>query len=61
MKTKKYLAPAINIEEAWPILLETASITSIGGNSGLGKGSDETPTPGSADSRAWDWDDDDDF
>lgn len=57
MKTKKYLAPAISIEEAWPILLETASIKSIGGNSGLDKGTGNTPS--SADSRAWDWDDDD--
>ena len=55
MKTKKYMAPAINIEEAWPILM---AITSVGGDSGLGKGTGETP--GSADSRAWDWDDDDD-
>lgn len=58
MKTKKYMAPAIEIEETWPILLETPSIRNIGGDSGLGKGAGETP--GSADSRAWDWDDDDD-
>lgn len=57
MKTKNYLAPAINIEEAWPILM---AITSVRGDSSLQKGQDETPT--SADSRAWDWgDDDDDF
>ena len=59
MKTKKYMAPAIEIEETLPILLETPSIRNIGGDSGLGKGTGETP--GSADSRAWDWGDDDDF
>ena len=58
MKTKKYMAPAIEIEETWPILLETPSIRDIGGNSGLGKGTEETPV--SADSRFWEWDDDDD-
>jgi hypothetical protein len=59
MKTKKYMAPAIEIEETWPILLETPSIRDIGGNSGLPKGSGSAPNE--ADSRAWDWDDDDDF
>lgn len=60
MKTKKYMAPAIEIEETWPILLETPSIRDIGGNSGLPKGSGSAPNE--ADSRFWDWgDDDDDF
>jgi hypothetical protein len=60
MKTKKYMAPAIEIEETLPILLETPSIRNIEGNSGLPKGSGSAPNE--ADSRFWDWDDDyDDF
>ena len=61
MKKTAYIAPAVKVTVVKLQLLGNGSITSIGGNSGLLMGTEETP--GSADSRRSNslWDDDDEW
>ncbi|MBQ8096270.1 MAG: hypothetical protein IJ243_04200 [Prevotella sp.] len=59
MKKTAYIAPATTVTEVELHLMVDASISSVGGNSGLEKGNG--PTPDSADSRGGSlWDDEDD-
>ena len=64
MKKKTYLAPATIITDVnLQPLMNPASITSIGGNSGIQKGTGDTPTE--ADSRRrrrrTDWEDEEEW
>jgi len=57
---KTYLSPSTTITNVELQLLNNASITGVGGDSGIGMGSGETPgTAGSRRRRRNDWDDDD--
>ena len=62
MKKKTYLAPAIAIKEAelHTTLLTSASITQIGGDSGLDFGTGEIPIEADSRRRRRNWEDEED-
>ncbi len=55
---KTYMTPALRVKRIQTERMVAASITGVGGNSGIGKGTGETPTnadtKGSGDWNIWD-------